>query len=72
MPRSQFPRYTGEFRRCKLPGCGVSFNIPLAAKNKEFCGPEHRLRFHSDERKRALALLHAGQEGAKQNAETQD
>lgn len=57
MPAAKSPRFTGEMRKCRLPGCNVHFAVPIAAKNKEFCEANHRLMFHSEERKKGLELL---------------
>lgn len=48
--------------RCKLPSCSTHFRRPKGAPHKDFCSANHRLRFHHEERQRALAALRA-QEG---------
>lgn len=44
-------------RQCRLPGCPTHFRPDPQHRNKEFCSPAHRLRFHSEQRKAAMALL---------------
>lgn len=66
MPRKRQakPKFTGEQRQCRLSGCGAMFQVPLSAKNKEFCSTQHRQQFHSARRAEAfeaLAKAEAGQ-----------
>lgn len=55
-------------QRCKLPGCTVHFTPPPSARNKEFCCANHRLQFHSAERKAAMTALREAQERASKGA----
>ena len=57
MPTAKSPRFTGERRKCRLTGCPATFDVPIAAKNKEFCSATHRSQFHAEQHRQAMALL---------------